>query len=142
MIIYNQRINDKMPKKIGKSIVKKLPKSAQKKAKKLSLKHSVKAEKKLNKAVGKKGAKTLKDLAHRAKKEDWHQDIGVAAKQSQKIGQGLMFASSVAAAAGAPEAAVPLSAAGGGALAASKGLHEVHKSKVLKKKPRRKVETK
>lgn len=48
-----------------------------------------------------------------------------------------MFASSVAAAAGAPEAAVPLAAMGGGTLAVSKGAHELHKSKLLKKKPRK-----
>jgi hypothetical protein len=44
-----------------------------------------------------------------------------------------MFAASVAEMAGQPEIAAPLVAAGGGSLAASKGLNKVHKSKLLKK---------
>ena len=77
--------------------------------------------------------KTTKQLKHAAAKEDWHHDVGTAAKLTKKGGKGLMFAASVAEMAGQPEIAAPLVAAGGGSLAASKGLNKVHKSKLLKK---------
>jgi len=49
-------------------------------------------------------------------------------------GKGLVFAGEMASLSGQPEIAAPLLLAGGGTLAASRGLKAVGKSKILKKK--------
>jgi hypothetical protein len=67
-------------------------------------------------------------------KRDIHDDIGTASRISKKVGDGLMFASTVAEVAGQPELAAPLAVAGGGTLAAREGLRGVRKSKLLKRK--------
>jgi hypothetical protein len=97
-----------------------------------------KSIKKSNKAIKKGTIKTIKQLKHATANRDLHDDIGTASKFTKKAGDGLMFASSIAEAAGQPEVAAPLALAGGGALSAHKGLHEVHKSKLLKRSPPKK----
>ena len=90
------------------------------------------------KKTGRKILKTTNQLKKAAAKEDWHHDVGVAAKLGKKGSKGLMFASGVAASLGQPEIAAPLAAAGGGLATSSAALHKVHRSKLLKKKSQKK----
>lgn len=92
----------------------------------------------MKKAIKKKTLKSIKQLKHEAMTRDYHADIGTVSKLTKKLGDGMMFASTVAEAAGQPEISAPLAIAGGGTLLTNVGLHKLHRSKLLKPLKKRK----